>query len=202
MHRRLAVLLLAVAPLAHAQGDVALVEFVAGEASYASASSAPAQVIPFMKVRESDRFTLARGAQVRLLYFQSAKQEYFVGPASFTTGREASKVQSGAKPQVSSVPAAVPRRIARIPELVENAKLGGVQLRSKPRPEDAELREARALYRKMRKEMAADSVAPELYLYATLSEYGRTDEMQPLVREMLRRQPGNEEVKALALPVK
>src|SRR5262245_27935190 len=100
MHRWLAVVLWTLAQFAHAQGDVALVEFIAGEATYASGGASPARVTPFMKVRESDRFTLGRGAQVRLLYFQSAKQEYFVGPASFTTGRDASKVQSGSKPQV------------------------------------------------------------------------------------------------------
>lgn len=200
MHKWLAAALLAASCLARAQGDAGLVEFVAGEATYASGGAARGRVTPFMKAREGDRFSLPRGAQVRLLYFQSAKQEHFTGPASFTVGSQSSSVQSGAAPRVSELPAATPRRIARIPALLENAKLGGMQLRGKPpvKAEDDALREAHALYSKMRKELATDNIAPELFLYAALSEYNRFDEMQRLAQEMRRRQPGNEEARALA----
>lgn len=200
MHKWLAALLFATTSLAQAQSDVALVDLVSGEVSYAGAGAARAKVTPFMKVRDGDRFNVARGAQVRLLYFQSARQEHFAGPAGFTAGRESSSVQSGSQPRVTSVPGAVPRRIARIPELIENAKLGGVQLRGKApaRPDDDALHEARALYKKLRQELPSDNITPELFLYATLSEYHRYDEMRPLAQEMLRRQPDNEGVKALA----
>jgi len=200
MRKWLMVALLAGPATAHAQADVGLVDLVSGDVSYASSAGARAKVTPFMKVRDGDRFNVARGGQVRLLYFQSAKQEHFAGPASFTAGRQSSTQQSGSKPRVTSVPSAVPRRISRIPELLENAKLGGVQLRGKPpaKPDDANLREARALYERLRKELPKDDVMPELFLYATLSDYYRYDEMRPLVDEMLRKQPDNEELKALA----
>jgi hypothetical protein len=156
-----------------------------------------------MKVRDGDRFNVARGAQVRLLYFDSARQEHFTGPAGFTAGKQSSALHSGAKPRLSKVPGAVPQRIARIPELLQNAKLGGVQIRSKPPAKaDEALREARALYTQMRKERRKDDITPELFLYSTLSDYHRYDEMRPVVEEMLRRQPANEEVKALAAAVK
>ncbi|MGH8518967.1 MAG: hypothetical protein ACREUE_16075 [Panacagrimonas sp.] len=189
------------APLiAFAQGDVALVDLVSGDVTYGPNR---AKVSAFMKVREGDRFNVARGGQVRLLYFNSAQQEHFAGPAAFTAGRESSAQQSGSKPRVSKVPSGVPQRIARIPELLQNAKLGGVQIRSKPpaKADDA-LREARALYQQMRKERRKDDITPELFLYSTLSDYHRYDEMRPVVEEMLRRQPNNEEVKALAASVK
>jgi hypothetical protein len=189
------------APLvAFAQGDVALVDLVSGEVTYGPNR---AKVSAFMKVREGDRFNVARGGQLRLVYFASAQQEHFTGPAAFTAGKATSAQQSGAKPRVDKVPGAVTQRIARIPELVQNAKLGGVQVRGKPPAKaDEALREARALYTQMRKERRKDDITPELFLYSTLSDYHRYDEMRPLVEEMLRRQPDNEEVKALAAAVK
>lgn len=203
MARFLLVALLFVPATALAQADVALVDLVSGEVSYASGQAARAKVTPFMKVREGDRFTVSRGGQLRLLYFKSAQQEHFAGPASFTAGGESSALQSGAKPRVTKVPGVVPQRIARIPELLHNVKLGGVQVRSKPpaKADDA-LREARALYQQMRKERRRDDITPELFLYSTLSDYHRYDEMRPVVEEMLRRQPDNEEVKALAASVR
>jgi hypothetical protein len=178
-----------------AQADVALVDLVSGQVSYSGG-----KVTPYMKVREGDRFTVPRGAQVRLLYFQGARQEHFAGPASFTAGKESSAQQSGSKPRVTPVPSVVPRRISRIPELVDNAKLGGVQLRGRPpeKPEDDALREARALYERMRREMPQDDITPELFLYATLIDYNRFAEMRPLADEMVRKQPASEEAKALA----
>jgi hypothetical protein len=156
-----------------------------------------------MKVREGDRFNVARGAQVRLLYFNSAQQEHFTGPAAFTAGSKSSAPQSGAKPRIDKVPGAVSQRIARIPELLQNARLGGVQIRGKPpAKEDNALREARALYQQMRKDRRQDDITPELFLYSTLSDYHRYDEMRPVVEEMLRRQPESAEVKALAAAVK
>ena len=192
--------LLSLPALSQAQTDVALVDLVSGEVTYGPNR---AKVSAFMKVREGDRFNVARGAQVRLLYFSSAQQEHFAGPAAFTAGSRSSALQSGAKPNVSKVPGAVTQRIARIPELLQHAKLGGVQIRGKPpAKEDNALREARALYQQMRKDRRQDDITPELFLYSALSDYHRYDEMRPLVEEMLRRQPGNEEVKALAAAVK
>lgn len=201
MHKWLTIALLAAPAVAYAQTDVGLVNLAAGDVAYTSQSGPRAKVTPFMKVREGDRFTLGAGAQLRVLYFQSGRQERFTGPASFTAGRQAGSAHSGSQPQVTSLPTGVPQRIARIPELLQNVKLGGVQLRgNRPpaKPDDANLREARALYERLRKELPKDDITPELFLYSTLSDYHRHDDMRPVVDEMLRKQPDNEEVKALA----
>lgn len=204
MHRWLTIALLAAPAIAGAQTDVGLVNLAAGEVAYASQSGARAKVTPFMKVREGDRFTLGAGAQLRVLYFQSGRQERYTGPASFSAGRQAGSVHSGSQPQVSSLPTGVPQQIARVPELLQNAKLGGVQLRGVPaaKPDDTKLREARALYQRLRKELPKDDLTPELFFYSALSDYHRYDEMRQVVDEMLRKQPANEEVKALAAWVK
>jgi hypothetical protein len=197
MLRALLAAVLAAPAIAAAQADIALVDLVSGDVTYGSPR---ARVTPYMKVREGDRFTVARGGQVRLMYFKSAKQEHYAGPASFTASASGGYVHTGGKPRVTDVPAVVPGRLSRIPELVQHAKLGGVALRgaAKPRPDDSQLRVARADYDRLRREAAGDDITPELFLFSALADYHRYEEMERLADEMLRKQPNNEEVKILA----
>jgi hypothetical protein len=105
---------------------------------------------------------------------------------------------------VQNLPANVPQRISRVPELMQNAKLGGIQVRGLTGRQQASIvqqetvREAKVTYERMRKEMPADDITPELFLYASLEEFLLYEDMKVVVDEMLKRQPGNEDVKSLA----
>ena len=97
---------------AFAQSDVGLVNHLAGDVSYASgATSAKAKA--FMKVRDGDKFSVPAGGAIRIVYFQGGRQESFSGPAAFTAGAQQSTVQSGAQPQVTTLPSGVPQKIDR-----------------------------------------------------------------------------------------
>ena len=187
--------------LALAQSDVGLVNLVNGEVTYAPPGGNPARATAFMKVREGDRFNVPAGAQLRLVYFQGSRQESFTGPAVFTAGAQQSAIQSGAQPQMTALPSGVPQRIARVPELMQNAKLGGIQVRGSPpagkRAPEGYVQEARSTYDSLRKSLPGDDITPELYLYSALNEYQLYDEMDPVVREMQRKQPASEDVRAL-----
>ncbi len=186
--------------VAHAQADVGLVNLVSGNVGFAPAAGAGGTVKAFMKVREGDRFDLPAGTHLRVLYFASARQERWQGPASLRAGSSQSASVSGAPVQVTMLPASVPQRIARVPDLLQNAKLGGIQVRgAQParRATDETLREVRATYETLRKDMPGDDITPELFLYAALSDYQLYDDMGRAVAEMLRKQPGNEDVKTL-----
>jgi hypothetical protein len=126
---------------AAAQEDVGLVDLVAGDVAF-QAGKAKA----FMKVREGDRFEVPAGAQLRLIYFAGARQERWQGPARLSAGKRESTALSGKVAAVTLLPASVPQRLARIPELTQNALFGGVAVRgSRPRGGETEesLREAR-----------------------------------------------------------
>jgi hypothetical protein len=199
----LAAMLAAAAGQALAQADVGLVNLVSGEVSFVPQSGAAGKAKPFMKVREGDRFEVAAGAQVRLVYFDGARQERWQGPARFRAAKTQGTAISGKPAEVTFLPSSVPQRIARVPELMQNAKLGGVQVRGvAPRrdtPGSAEaVREARATYEKLRKDLPGDDITAELYLYAVLSDYQLYDDMKVVVQEMLRKQPDSEDVKSLA----
>ena len=195
---------------AFAADDVGVINQMAGDITYTSAG-ATAKAKPYMKIREGDRISVPAGAQMRLVYFQGGRQETFSGPASLTAGKQQSSVQSGAQPQVSSLPAGVPQKIAQTPELVAIAKLGrsggvavrgvGSEKRLTPQ-QQAEVRQARQTYDQMRKSTATDDITPELYLYSVLQDHLLYGDMKPVVAEMQKRQPANPDVAAMADYVK
>jgi hypothetical protein len=193
------------AAAARAQGaDVGLVNQLAGEVGYAPAIGATGKVQAFMKVREGDRFTLPAGAQLRIVYFDTARQERWVGPASLRAAKGTSEALSGKPAEVTTLPGSAAPRIARVPDLMQNARLGGIQVRGtrKAPPLNADdqsnVAAARVTYEQMRKDFPSDDITPELFLASALHEYMLYDQMKPVVDEMKRKQPDSEDVKTLS----
>lgn len=204
MRKQMIAVLLMMSGTAFAQGmDVGLVNLVAGDVGYAPTTGSPGKVSAFMRVRDGDRFEVPAGAQLRVVYLDGGRQERWQGPASFRAGKSAGEPISGVPAEVVNLPAGVPQKIARVPELVQNAKLGGVQLRGgsiqaqKGGDFQDPVREARATYDQMTKELPADDITPELFLYAAYSEFHLYDEMKSVVAAMRRKQPASEDIIAL-----
>lgn len=194
---------MSVAPSAQAQQDVGLVSAVSGDVTYQSSTGIAAKVQAFMRVREGDRIRLPAGAQIRVVFLNSSRQERWLGGAEFQAGRDAGVPIAGKPAEVTQLPAGAGQHMTRIPALVHNAKLGGIQLRGgiphRPTAEqqDAAVREARRNYEQLRQAMPADDITPEWYLCSILSEYSLFADMKDVVADMLRRQPGNEDAVAL-----
>jgi hypothetical protein len=171
--------------------DVGLIRHLTGDVSYLSGTADKAK--PFMMLREGERLNIARGAHLRWVYFQGGRQE------------------TGAQPQVSTLPSGVPQKISQTPELVQIAKLGrsgGVAARGLTRDErltpqqQAEVREARQTYEQLRQSAPADDITPELYLYSQLQDHLLFNDMKGVVSEMQRRQPGDPDVAVMVEYVK
>ncbi len=195
---------------AFAQSDVGLVNHLTGDVSYTSGTN-NAKAQAFMKVRDGDRFNVAAGASIRVVYFQGGRQETFSGPAAFTAGTQQSSVQTGAQPQVTTLPSGVPQKISQTPELIQIARLGrsgGVAVRGTgsdrrlTAQQQAEVRQARDTYQQMRNTAAQDDITPEIYLYSVLQDHLLYNDMKPVVEEMSRRQPNNADVAELVAYVK
>lgn len=200
----LAVLMLVAGPARPQLRDVGLVNLVSGDVRFVPVNGASTPVKPFMRVREGDRFNLVAGAQLRVVFFEGARQERWVGPASFRAARAHAEAISGTAAATTQLPAAAPQRIARIPELMQNAKLGGIRVRGVARSADPAVKpahtlaEARATYEELKQALPADDITPELYYYAALQEHGKYPEMRVVVEAMQRKQPASQDVKALA----
>ena len=123
--------------------------------------------------------------------------------SSLRAGMQGSELISGKPPAVITLPATVPQKMARVPDLLQGARLGGVVVRgvggARPMgPVPTELTQARAAYKSLRSQTSDEDVTPELFLLSVLQEHGYVDEMAPMAEEMLRRQPDTPEVKELA----
>jgi hypothetical protein len=186
--------------------DVGLINHLAGDVTHTSGKNT-AKAKPFMNVREGDRLDLAEGAQLRLVYFRGGLQESYTGPAGFTIGVRQSVSQSGAQPQLSTLPSGVPQKISQTPDLIQIAKLGrsgGVAVRGGLREQrltaqqQAEVRQARETYEQLRQSAPPDDITAELYLYSVLQDNLLYNDMKVVVSEMQRRQPGNADVAVMA----
>jgi hypothetical protein len=207
-----AVLGLGISAMAHAQApDVGLVNMLSGDVNFQSDGAQASKAQNFMKVRQGDRFTVPAGAQIRVVYLQGGRQETWQGPAAFRAGAQQSDATNGKPTQVSQVPSAVSQRLEKAPDLVQIARLGrsgGVQVRGTEKPprltaaQQQEVNGARATYKSMRAQAAADDITPEMYLYSVLQDYLLYDEIKPVVEEMAKRQPSNPDVQAMVEYVK
>ena len=191
---------------AQTDADIGLVNQVSGDVTYAGEGGLNNKAQAFMRVRQGDRFVVAPGASLRLVYLAGGRQELFKGPAAFRAGATQSEMRSGAAPEVTVLPTAVPQKIARVPELLQSARLGGISVRGgivRPRPaldpaNKAEMAEARKTYAALRAATPEDDITPELFLFSVLQEFSLYDEIVPLSEDMQRRQPSNPELKELA----
>lgn len=201
-----ALLLVAALPAAaFAAGDVGVVNHLAGFVTVTSgASTTKAQA--YMNIHEGDMFEVPAGVTLKVVYF-GGRQESFSGPASFKVGARQSVVGKGSPPQVSTLPAGVPQKISQTHELVQIAKLSRASAPGGRGPareqrltpqQQAEVREARETYAKLRADTPGDDITPELYLYSVLQDNLLYGEMKAVVAEMARRQPGNGDVAVLA----
>ena len=188
---------------AHAAGDVGVINHLAGLVTVTNgANTSKAQA--YMNIHVGDRFEVPEGVVVKVAYFQGGRQEWFSGPTSFTIGTNQSIVRRGSSPQVSVLPSGVPQKISQTPDLVQIAKLSTAPASASAREQrltpaqQAEVREAREIYAKLRSETPPDDITPELYLYSVLQDHRLYGDMKVVVADMAKRQPGNRDVGALA----
>jgi hypothetical protein len=187
-----------------AASDVGILNQVAGTVTYQPAGGAPILATAFIKVRDGDRFNVAGGGSVRMIYFESGRQESWTGPAQFVAGIKESNAASG-QPAITLLPTAAAQKLSLTPDMVlvaKSGRTGSVVVRGvTPKPSaaaEAAVREARATYAAMLPGSAPDDITPELYLVTVLNEYRLFDDMKGPVALMQKKQPQSEEARALA----
>jgi len=184
-----------------AAGDVGLVNALQGDVSYQGKEGPLRKAQPYMRLRHGDKVTLASGASIRISYTTVSRQESWLGPSTFVATSTGGEVLKGNKPDVAQLPAAVPQKLARISELMNTSRVGGLVVRAAKVQTAAtreQIAEAMAAYESMRAKAVPSDVTPELYLYSVFEENGMTEDLKIIAREMLARQPDNPEIQQLA----
>lgn len=184
-----------------AGGDVGLVNSLQGDVSYQGKEGPARKAQPYMRLRHGDKVTLSSGASIKISYTTASRQESWTGPGSFVATSGGGELLKGNKPEVSQLPAAVPQKLARVSELMNTSRVGGLVVRSVKAPSASskeEVAEAVAAYESMRASAAPSDVTPELFLYSVFQEHGMVDDLKIVARQMIQRQPENPEIQQLA----
>lgn len=182
---------------AQAAADAGLINQLGGDVTYQPTGSAAAKAALFIKVRVGDRFIVPAGAAVRIVYFESGRQESWAGPARFTIGQRESVAAAGSV-QVSQVPTVAAQKLTLTPDMITIAKsgrTGSVVVRGLV---PQAVTDARATYAGMRSTSPADDLTPELYFVTVLNEHALFEEMKSVMRNFLDKNPNSVEGKALA----
>jgi hypothetical protein len=202
-HARLCVTLWValIAGVASAADDIGIINQLAGEVGYQSSGSAGARAGAFMRVREGDAFKLAAGARLRLVYFDSGRQETWEGPAEFSAGRREGAGKGG-RVSATQLPGGVPAALGDLSELMKTVRVGkpgAVTLRGFKPPLSAEqqaaLQKARDQYKALGESAAADDITPELYMLGVLRQYGLNEEIRQVAARMQAKDPNSPEVR-------
>lgn len=191
-------------PLAFAQADVGIVNQLAGDVTYTTSSDNTARKIqPYARIRHGDKISVGSGGEIRISYFSASRQEAWKGAAAFVATSTGGELLKGNKPEVKALPAVVSQKLARVPELMNTSRIGGVVVRSLSVQQDRaqryrEVADAMSAYETMRAQSAENDVTPELYLMSVLIDNEMYADLKSVVQEIQKRQPNNAEVRQFA----
>jgi hypothetical protein len=146
--------------------DVLLTQ-VAGEVSVSGKGAARA-VVPFLKVSEGDKLTLAGNARVQMVYLASGRQEIWKGSGEIVVGRQEGRSPS-LKAETSQLPPLILRQLAKTPVAGQQGKTGMVMVRGLDDLDALDRLEKD--YADFRARAAADDVTPEVFLLSGLLDY-------------------------------
>jgi hypothetical protein len=180
--------------VAHAAGDVALVTALEGKVSRVSIAS-PSSVEAFVKLKEGDVLRLEKDSRIRLVYFDSGRQESWSGEGRLEIAVAESKGIGLAGPEVKLLPAVLVKQIAKTPTLDSQGRAGVTRLRAIGTSNTISALEAE--YDRMRTESGGKDLNAEIYLLSGLFELHELDRVENLLNEIQVRQKDNIEAMIL-----
>jgi hypothetical protein len=167
-----------------ASAQVAMLTQVAGEVGVSGKEGARAAV-PFLKVNEGDKLTLAANARVQMVYLANGRQEIWKGAGSVDIGAQEGRSAS-LKAESSQVSPIILKQLAKTPAVGQRGKTGMVMLRSLD-----DLAAADQLdedYKKFRASAAADDTTPEVFLLSGLLDLGDYDRCKKVLEDLKAKQ--------------
>lgn len=145
----------------------------------------------FAKLKRGDLLALDN-ASIRLIYFESGRQESWRGTGRLETLSDAGRAFGLPNPDVKILSKTVVSQIARTPAPDRQGRIEAKRLRVIATPEAiAKLDNA---YRQMRMEAVRGDLNPELYLLSGLFEMREFDRVEQVLVDLQKSRPGDMEV--------
>ena len=146
--------------------DVMLTQ-VAGDVRVSGKGGARAAV-PFLKLDEGNKLTLAGAARVQIVYLATGRQEIWKGSGEIVLGKQEGRSPS-LKAETSQLPPLILKQLAKTPAVGQHGKTGMVMVRGLDDLDALDRLEKD--YAEFRARAAADDVTPEVFLLSGLLEF-------------------------------
>lgn len=174
--------------------EVALVTSVHGRV-LRLADVVPVQVEAFVKLKEGDRLSLEKDAQLQVVYFENGRQETWSGAGRIELTAREGKASGLPAAQVKLLPLVMARQLARTPALDSQGRGGVTRLRTLQRPDAvAKLEET---YQDLRVRAGREELEPEMFLLSGLYEMRELDRVEKVLGDLKTGWPNNPEAALL-----
>lgn len=196
--------------------DVGLITRLSGNVTYRNESyqKVPEKAQAFMRIRQGDQLIIPSEAMGQLIYFESGRKETWKGPVVLAVEDRQSSAKAGKRaqiqPEVTLLPAEASRTMRSIPLLLRRAGLsrsGTMQVRGLDdstqkslelgQDEQTGITLAKENYQILRNRREGDDITPEIYLLGVLAGYDQFQEMEQIILDAQKIQPGNPILKKL-----
>ena len=176
--------------------EVGLITSVSGSVKLQDDKSAVSELKSFVKVRQGDLLVMEGTSRLQVVYFDSGRQETWLGAGSIQVGAKESTLKVG-KPQseIKTLPPVLVKQLSKTPSTDGNVKAGMVRMRSMTSPGAVEA--AEKTYAEMRAKADTGDRNPELYLLASYFEMREFDKLNTLLAQMNAKAPDSSEMAAL-----
>ena len=168
-----------------ASAQVAMLTQVAGDVR-ASGKDGARPAVPFMKVNEGDRLTLAADARVQMVYLAQGRQEIWKGAGAVDIGAQEGRSAS-LKAEVSQISPIILKQLAKTPAAGQHAKTGMVMLRSLD--DLAALDRLDQDYATFRAAAPPGDTTPEVFMLSALLDAGEINRARKLIEDLKAKQP-------------
>ncbi|MCX7207612.1 MAG: hypothetical protein NT086_16865 [Proteobacteria bacterium] len=151
---------------------------------------------PYVKLLAGDQLLLPEAAEVQLVWIDSGRHEIWKGPARLKLLNEAAE-ESNHKPatQIKTLPAALRSQLGLVGSTLTSIKqMGGIiNVRA-----ISESNESQAIADQARQELAADDLAPDLFLLQEQWQAQNWSAVRQTLKRLQRLDPSNAELAAVA----
>lgn len=177
-------------------GEAALVTALKGDVGLEDGTGGKAPLQPFIKLHAGDMLQLEDAARLQITYFQSARQEIWVGPGSLEVGTTESKAVIGRlQPQTQQLSMQFAKQLAKTPAADSRGKV--TTLRTRAIATTDSIDRVKQTYQEMRAKAQHNDRNPELYLLSAYFELKEYDQVRDILNRLDSEYPGDMEIKIL-----
>ena len=160
--------------------DVGMLTQIDGRVEIVTAKEGKHPATAFLKVAVGDKVVLGRDARVRIVYFETSRQETWKGAGEVAIGNGEGR-SSILQPETSKLPPLVARQLAKTPISGQHGKSGMVTVRALS-SDTAESLEKQ--YNEFRAAAADGDTTPEVFLLTGLMEMKEFEQAQTALERL------------------